>query len=291
VQIAKGRQSGEGFGRPRWYRLCVQGHVAHTLLHAHDDVRATGLYRAIVRNLTEAGIPFLVGGTYALEYHADLLRDTKDFDLFVRRADWPRIERALTHEGFQSELVYTHWLGKVRDNGYFVDIIFAGGNGLAMVDDDWLAAGVPALVLDLAVHLVAAEDMIWSKAFVMERERYDGGDVAHILRKCARTLDWGRLLRCFGANAPVLLSHLVLFQFAYPDHRNTLPDWVLEELWHRGQKEPSLPDHLCRGTLLSREQYLVDVKTWGYLDARETPVGYMTPQQIQEWTAAISDSK
>ena len=33
--------------------------------------------------------------------------------------------------------------------------------------------------------LIPAEEMIWSKAFIMERERYDGADVAHILRACA----------------------------------------------------------------------------------------------------------
>ena len=52
-----------------------------------------------------------------------------------------------------------------------------------------------------------------------------------------------------------------------------------------------LPGKLCRGTLISREQYLIDVNEWGYLDAREMPFGRMTAQQIQEWTAAIVKDK
>jgi hypothetical protein len=150
---------------------------------------------------------------------------------------------------------------------------------------------VPSVVLDVPVHLAPAEEMIWSKSFVQERERYDGADVAHILRKSGAALDWVRLLRRFGPHAPVLLSQLLLFQFVFPDHRRAVPDWVMDELWRRCRSEESLPARLCRGTLVSREQYLVAVSEWGYQDAREMPYGRMTPQQIREWTAAIPDDK
>ena len=65
----------------------------------------------------------------------------------------------------------------------------------------------------------------------------------------------------------------------------------MDELWERARTQEPVPARLCRGTLLSREQYLVDVAEWGYLDAREMPLGRMTPQQIQEWTAAITSNK
>ncbi len=58
--------------------------------------------------------------------------------------------------------------------------------------------------------------MIWSKAFIMERERYDGADIAHLILACGRDLDWRRLLGRFGRRWRVLLSHLVLFGFVYP---------------------------------------------------------------------------
>ena len=259
-------------------------------MHAPDDVRAAELYRSVLWHLREAGIPYLVGGTYALEHHAGLRRDTKDLDLFVRRADWRRIEDTLAPEGLTCELVFSHWLGKAKNEDHFVDLIFAGGNGLVEVDDEWLRHGVPSVILDVPVHLVAAEEMIWSKAFVMERERFDGGDVLHVLRLSGRGIDWDRLLHRFGSTAAVLLSHLVLFQFVYPDERNVIPDWVMQELWAQARKaEP--PGKLCRGTLVSREQYLVDVTEWGYHDAREMPHGRMTSQQIQEWNDAIFEDK
>jgi hypothetical protein len=150
---------------------------------------------------------------------------------------------------------------------------------------------VPSVILEVPVHLVAAEEMIWSKAFVMERERYDGADVLHILRKSAALIDWNRLLRRFGPQAAVLLSHLLLFQFVYPGHRDSIPDWVMNDLWGRARTPEPLHGQLCRGTLVSREQYLVDLHQWGYLDAREMPHGRMTAEQIKAWTDAIAAEK
>jgi hypothetical protein len=48
-------------------------------------------------------------------------------------------------------------------------------------------------------------------------------------------------------------------------------------------------DALCRGTILSRAQYLFDIDTHGYLDARLPPSGTMSPEQVKQWTAAIED--
>ena len=50
---------------------------------------------------------------------------------------------------------------------------------------------------------------------------------------------------------------------------------------------PTRDSKVCQGTLLSRAQYLVDVEEWGYEDARVTPRGSMTEEQIAVWTAAI----
>jgi hypothetical protein len=65
---------------------------------------------------------------------------------------------------------------------------------------------------------------------------------------------------------------------------------VLEELLARLQAEtahPPPPTRICRGPLLSRAQYLVDIEQWGYQDARLTPEGEMSSHAITRWTAAI----
>ena len=68
------------------------------------------------------------------------------------------------------------------------------------------------------------------------------------------------------------------------------PSWVTDTLLSRLRKELADPPHderLCRGTLISREQYLVDILEWGYSDARMAPRGLMSPNEIAHWTDAI----
>jgi hypothetical protein len=41
--------------------------------------------------------------------------------------------------------------------------------------------------------------MIWSKGFVMERERFDGADVTHLLRAVGPKLNWDHVWRASSA--------------------------------------------------------------------------------------------
>ena len=92
----------------------------------------------------------------------------------------------------------------------------------------------------------------------------------------------------FGDHWRVLLSHLILFGFVYPDKRQSIPGWVMDELLRRlGVSRANLQSDVCYGTLLSREQYLHDLNAWKYRDGREEPDGAMTRQQLEIWTAAI----
>jgi hypothetical protein len=139
------------------------------------------------------------------------------------------------------------------------------------------------------VKLCAPEEMIWMKAFIMERERFDGADVAHILRCWVPEIDWAHLVRRFGPDWRVLLSHLILFGYIYPAERARIPVAVIEGLMARLRSEANNagPKRLCRGTLLSRQQYLMDVKDWGLRDARLEERVQMNEQDIADWTDAI----
>ena len=266
------------------------GRHAALIGQATLDADTAAFYREAIRTLADAAVPFLVGGAYAFERYTGIARHTKDFDIFVRPRDLDRALAVFQAAGYHTELTFPHWLGKAFCGGDFIDVIFCSGNGLAQVDDEWFAYAVEAEVLGLPVKLSPPEEMIWSKAFVLERERYDGADVAHVLRAQAEHLDWARLLRRFGEHWRVLLSHLTLFGFIYPCERDRIPRNVLEDLLRRLQADldtPAAPERVCQGTLVSREQYLVDVERWGYADARLQPRGNMTRQDVDHWTAAI----
>ncbi len=247
-----------------------------------------------VRTLTvlnEAGVPYLVGGAYSLAALAGIERHTKDMDIFARSRDCDRILRALESAGYRTEITFPHWLAKAWIVNRFVNVIYRSGNGVAEIDDDWFAHARGSELLGIAVRLCPPEEIVWSKAYIMERERFDGADIAHVIRKSGHEFDWHRLLRRFGDHWRVLLTHLVMFGFIYPGEREIVPAWIMRELSDRLLEECEVPareEKLCQGTLLSREQYLVDIGLWGYEDARLKPRGMMDADEIAHWTAAIA---
>jgi hypothetical protein len=257
---------------------------------AGRDVSA--FYVEALERLSCSGIPFLVGGALALGHYTRIDRQTKDLDLFLRKAD---IERALDlfrRAGYRAELRFPHWLGKVYRGEEYVDLIFSSGNGLAVVDDFWFEHAIGADILGVGVKLSPPEEMIWSKAFVQERERFDGADVLHLFYRFGPTLDWQRLLDRFGPHWRVLLSHIIMFGFVYPGRRCFIPGWVTDGLMSRlAAERDDHSDHVCNGTLLSREQYAYDLDALCYDDARIEPRGHLTPDEIDIWTAAIDGEK
>lgn len=250
--------------------------------------RTSDFYVNVLAVLAEAKVPYLLGGAYALSHYTGISRHTKDMDLFVRPSDVDSALEVLGRAGYRTEIIFSHWLGKAYSGDDFIDVIFCSGNGLCCVDDDWFAHAVP-LQADGPALLCPPEELIWQKAFIMERERFDGADVAHLIRACGASLNWDRLLRRFGPYWQLLLSHLLLFSFVYPGERDKVPDRVLRELMERWRSEmPSegSDEKICRGPLLSRMQYLADTERWGYRDPRLRPHGDMTAEQITHWTAA-----
>jgi hypothetical protein len=248
-------------------------------------------YRRALGALLAAEVPFLVGGAFAHACFTGIRRWTKDLDLFIRREDFERVASLMEAEGWRAEIAYPHWLAKVYAGEDFIDLIFNSGNGVTPVDDQWFRNNVEAEVLGVPVRLANMEDGLLSKAFIMERERYDGADIAHLLRANAELLDWAALLERFGPHWRVLLAHLTLFGYVYPGERHRVPRWVMDKLIDRLSAETRQPlaqdPHVCAGTLLSREQYLHDVEQLGYVDWRLTPASTMTPHDVVVWTEAI----
>ncbi|MEA2235949.1 MAG: hypothetical protein QOC81_673 [Thermoanaerobaculia bacterium] len=240
--------------------------------------------------MRDGGVPFLVGGAYAFARYTGIERHTKDFDVFIRREDFPKAKKVFEAAGYRSELNFPHWLGKAIKGDDFVDLIFSAGNGVAVVDELWFDFAVDEKVFGVDVKLIPAEEMIWSKGLIMERERFDGADVAHVILATGHRLDWRRLLDRYGKLWRALYAHLVLFGFTYPSNRSQVPAWVMTELSGRIAEETNQPDaaeKICYGTIISRQQYLTDINKWGYQDGRLRPIGNMSAEEIAHWTAGI----
>lgn len=275
--------------------------AAHSSTPTHEPLSTRRMVRPVARQFYEdtlrvlirARVPFIVGGALALKHFAGIARDTKDLDIFLRRRDIDRALSVLEEEGFETDRCFPHWLAKAWSGPHFVDFIYASANGLCEVDDAWFRNAAHCTLWGVPVLVSPAEEMIMSKCYVMERERFDGADIYHLLEACGPTLDWDRLIAGFGDNWRVLLGHLVFFSFVYPQKRNCVPKRVMDELLERARFEHAPEEsEVCKGTLLSREQYLVDLRERGYADARRgAHGGNVSDEHLQIWTEAISHTK
>jgi len=263
-----------------------------TVTNKELDENTRQYYVDTLNLLNKAEIPYLLGGAYALGHYTGLQRHTRDLDIFVRESHCKTVLDFLGRQGYKSELTFPHWLGKAYCGEDYIDVIFSSGNAVAAVDDLWFENAAEGNVFGVDVKLCPPEEIIWSKSFIMERERFDGADIAHLLKAKAETLDWPRLLGRFDKHWRVLLAHLILFGFIYPEEQHRIPGSVLSDLLERARGDIGLPQngplHLCQGTLLSREQYLPDLENDQYTDARLQPYGKMSRGQLAHWTAAIA---
>ena len=253
------------------------------------DADCAAFYKRAIELLWQNEIPFLLGGAYAICVYTGLGRHTKDVDLFIRAADLDRALAIFEKDGCRIEKTFPHWLAKIYLGENVIDLIYAAGNGLGLVDDSWFTRGRDDELLGLAVKVMGPEDIIWMKAFVQERERFDGADIAHMVQSCAESIDWAHLRARFGADWRVLFSFLVLFGYIYPSERQRIPGNLMQELTRLLDHEQTVPfhDRICRGTFLSRAQFLPDVNERGYSDARLEPRTTMTEKDIALWTTAI----
>jgi len=253
--------------------------------------KTKAFFVAVLKLLAESRIPFLIGGGYAMKRHTNLERPARDLDVLILPSDMERVLRLFADHGYRVELTFPHWLGKIYNGRAYVDIIFSSGNGIVTVDDRWFKHAVEDVVLGQPMRVCPAEEMIWSKAFVMERERFDGADVIHLLLAQGPDLDWSRLLDRFQPHRLVLLSHLVLFLFIYPSESGPVPSWVWKDLLAGLEAERSGSrdaDRICRGTLLSRGQYLEALER-GFRDPRLPPEGTMKRKDVVAWTNAARE--
>ncbi|HLH72198.1 MAG TPA: hypothetical protein VKX96_02865, partial [Chloroflexota bacterium] len=148
--------------------------------------------------------------------------------------------------------------------------IFGFGGWRATIDEQWYARGLPASILGQPVRIAPVEEMIWIKAYVAHRERFDGADILHLIRSCHATMDWQHLLERFEPCWQVLMFYVNLYQFVYPGDRSDFPAWFLHELEERWRYQAhfvSSEPPVCRGTLLDRFSYLIDIEE-GLRDAR-----------------------
>lgn len=233
------------------------------------ETDAQTFYKETLVYMSETGVDFLLGGGFAVQHYTGLKRDTKDMDIFLRPADYPRVLKHFAEKGIETEMTDVRWLAKLRRGEYYVDIIFNSVNGICTVDDFWFKHSTKGKLSGTEVNFVPVEELIWCKSYVWNRERFDGADINHLLLKQGKNIDWKRLLLRINPYWHILLAEIIVFQFVYPsEYPNIIPKWLFDELISRAQDQWILPgpvERVCRGPIIDSTQYHTDIREWHYL--------------------------
>jgi len=238
------------------------------MLTINDDKEAHAFYSEALNCLKTSEIPFMLGGAFCIFHHTGVFRDTKDLDVYCKSVDCPRILKFFADKGFRIEFTDARWLAKVFYGDYFIDIIFDTVNNICVVDDTWFQRAAEAEFFGVNVKLLSAEELLWTKIYVQNRERYDGADINHLILQQGKKMDWKHVLYRLDPHWQILLAQILQFQFVYPvDHYDIIPKWLFDELIKRANELYDLPvpvEKVCRGPMIDQTQYAIDIKEWNY---------------------------
>ncbi len=202
------------------------------------------IFQRALQALESTGVAFSLGGGLALYYYTGVQRDVHDLDLHLLPRDVEPSLAALREAGFTTWVHLAPWLAQATVDQVQVDLVYGQGSGHASVDQRWFA-GPRTHFLGHEVTITAPEEFFWSKSMRYGRYRSDAPDLFSTLVALGDRLDWPHLLDLFDEDWEVLLSHLVVFRYAFPSHAGAIPDEILDNLLERLQasRRSSRPPH------------------------------------------------
>lgn len=231
-----------------------------------------GIHSRVLRRADELGLPLAIGGGFAYSHYAQRWRDTKDLDLFVLPADRDRFVDLLSSEGledFHDAIPYDRgWIYRSRRDGTIIDVIWQMANRRAVVDSSWFERAVMLDVRDARMRLVSVEDLIWTKLYVMQRDRCDWPDLLSILAARVDEVDWTQLLRRAGPDGALLGGLVSTFAWLCPAQAARIPRPVWGKLGLVRPKGIDLPTSSERpveaagADVTSQRMRFLDTREW-----------------------------
>jgi putative nucleotidyltransferase-like protein len=192
------------------------------------------VYAEIIQRARARGIRFAIGGAFATAVYTGELRNTKDFDFYLLPADRESMKQVMDEAGLRDyfeRLSYDRsWIYRGSREDIIVDTIWAMANHRADVDEYWLTRGPEISIRGERLRAIPVEELIWSKLYVMQRERCDWGDVFNLLDARVDVLDWDHLLDRLSTDAPLLAGALCVFTWLAPDRADAIPEPVRARL-------------------------------------------------------------
>jgi hypothetical protein len=219
----------------------------------------TKSFRTALNALNEAHVPYVIGGAFAIYRYSGAWRNTNDLDLYLERRHISQAADILAREGFldYGEMAAgdREWIYHAMKDGTLIDLIWQPPNHMASIDESFYENGTDGEFLDVQTRYMSASDLIWTKIFIINRQRCDWPDIFHVIRSSPSEIDWSSLVQKIGDHWPVLLSFVVLFDWVYPNEAQSIPQSLREDLLNRKNRDSFTID-------IGTQEYLLD--PWVY---------------------------
>jgi Nucleotidyl transferase of unknown function (DUF2204) len=218
------------------------------------------VYQEVISHARALEIRCAFGGAFAAAAYTGQLRNTKDFDLYILPRDRGRMIEALHRAGlrdYYERAPYDRsWIYRGSRGEVLVDAIWQMANARATVDEEWLTRGPAITIRGERVRAIPVEELIWSKLYVLQRERSDWPDILNLIDAQTDAIDWDRLIERLAGDSPLLQSVLLVYAWLAPDRRREIPP----EVWQRLELAYSEADH-GRESVPHRAE-LLDSRPW-----------------------------
>jgi len=239
--------------------------AVHPLWDHGIDLGEWEVYHRVIHEARTAGVRFAFGGAFATAVYTGHLRNTKDFDFYVlpdqRDAMIEATRRAGLHDHYDRLPYDRAWIYRASSDGIIVDTIWAMANLRTRVDQRWISAGPVVELRGELLRAIPIEDLIWSKLYVLQRERCDWGDVLNLIDSRPAIIDWEQLLERMGDDTPVLGGVLSVYAWLAPDRASQIPRKVWDRVGITPETSGGGPEvTACRARL-------IDSRPWFRLES------------------------
>ncbi len=210
--------------------------------HKHLPEADWALYQTVLHAFLDHGLPFAVGGGLAYSTYASRWRYTKDLDLFILPSDRQSLVQLLKSLGFEDyydQVPYDRaWIFRGYQEGIIVDLIWEMANHHAQVDLLWTQRGREVHLAGMSIRVLPPEELIWTKMYIVQRDRCDWPDLLTILYTQGPNVDWEHLLHRVASDRGLLAGLMAFFSWLCPDRARELPEWI----WPKLQLPAPQPD-------------------------------------------------
>jgi len=211
-------------------------------------------YMSALSALNDGGVPYMLGGAFAVYHYSGWLRHTHDMDVYLtpdQVDDAVRVVRAagFTDLGEQAE-GDNAWIYHAGKGPIIVDLIWRFANLVEYITPDWLERASRGEFLEQPTLFLPLEELIWMKAFVVNRHRCDWPDIFKIVQAQCSRIDWDRLVGLLAHDALLLAAITDVFDWLRPDLRDCIPEHVRHVFDKARESRTAPPPDVNRERLL-----------------------------------------